>query len=151
MWPGYPQPGNSFFEDDPLNQKTADDYGIVISTSHHEPMQRAMIEWFGPDQGEWSWVVNKEKIRKYFEEGVERAKGFESYFTLGIRGDGDREMEVDNPIAVLKDVITCQRRIVKDKYGDPTKVRRKLFIQVGVVVYQFIRIMGSLQGSPTVL
>jgi hypothetical protein len=125
MWPGYPQPGNSFFEDDPMNQKTAEDYGIVISTSHHEPMQRAMIEWFNSDQGEWSWVVNKAKIRKFFEEGVERAKGFESYFTLGIRGDGDREMEVDNPIAVLEDVISSQRQIIKDKCGDPTSVRRK--------------------------
>lgn len=108
-----------------MNQKLADDFGIVVSTSHHEPMQRAMIEWFSSDQGEWSWLVNKEKIRKYFEEGVERAKGFESYFTLGIRGDGDREMEVDDPVAVLEDVISCQREIIKDKCGDPKDVRRK--------------------------
>lgn len=128
MWPGYPQPGNSFFEDDPLNQKTADDYGIVISTSHHEPMQRAMIEWFNSDQGEWSWVVNKEKIRKFFEGGVERAKGFESYFTLGIRGDGDREMEVDDPVAVLEDVISSQREIIKEKCGDPATIRRKVHL-----------------------
>jgi hypothetical protein len=127
MLPGYPRPDNSFFEDDPLNQKTAEDYGIVVSTSHHEPMQRAMSEWLGSDQGEWSWGVNKDKTRKFFEEGAERAKGYESYFTLGIRGDGDREMTVDDPAAVLPDVVVAQREIIKDKHGDPAAVRRRLF------------------------
>ncbi|RMY90177.1 hypothetical protein D0862_10036 [Hortaea werneckii] len=46
MWPGYPNPGASFFTDDPLNQRLADEMGIVISTSHHEPMQRLSNEWF---------------------------------------------------------------------------------------------------------
>ena len=60
MWFGYPHPGNSFFMDDPLNQELADKYGIVVSTSHHEPMQRAMNEWFDvpynePEQS-WSWT-----------------------------------------------------------------------------------------------
>lgn len=123
MWPailpGYPRPGNNFFEDGPLNQKTAEDYGIVVSTSHYEPMQRAMSEWLGSDQGEWSWVLNKDKIRKFFEEGAERAKGYEFYFTLGIRGDGDREMTVDDPAAFLPNVVAAQREIIKGKHGDP--------------------------------
>lgn len=125
MWNFWPPPGNSFFEDDPLNQKLADDYGIVVSTSHHEPMQRAMIEWSNSDQGTWSWVKNKEPIRRYFEEGIERAKAYESYVTLGIRGDGDREMSVDNPEEIVKDVIASQRKIIKNIHGDETSVRRK--------------------------
>ncbi len=31
-------------------QKTADLYGIVVSTSHHEPMQRLSNEWFADNQ-----------------------------------------------------------------------------------------------------
>ena len=87
--------------DDPLNQELADRYGIVMSTSHHEPMQRAMNEWFDepynePEQS-WNWTRNKEKITKYFVEGAQRASSFESVLTIGMRGDGDREMEVENP------------------------------------------------------
>jgi hypothetical protein len=126
MWPGYPQPGNSFFEDDAINHRVADDYGIVVSTSHHEPMQRAMIEWFSSEEeGSWSWIDNKDKIRDYFQRGIERAKNYESYVTLGIRGDGDREMTADDPLAVLKDVIANQREIIKDVHGDEQSVRRR--------------------------
>lgn len=121
MWFGYPHPGNSFFVDDPLNQKLADRYGIVVSTSHHEPMQRAMNEWFDepyhePEQS-WSWVKNKEKIAKYFTEGAQRSVRFESVITMGMRGDGDREMDAENPQEVLKEILSTQRRIIKDAYG----------------------------------
>lgn len=121
MWFGYPHPGNSFFVDDPLNQELADTYGIVMSTSHHEPMQRAMNEWFDepyhePEQS-WNWIKNKEKITKYFAEGAHRASSFESVITIGMRGDGDREMAVENPQEVLKEVLSTQRRILGDVYG----------------------------------
>jgi Glycosyl hydrolase family 115 len=36
---------NAFNEDDPLNPQLADTYGIVMGTSHHEPMLRAQQEW----------------------------------------------------------------------------------------------------------
>ncbi|KAH3999326.1 hypothetical protein HBI56_081370 [Parastagonospora nodorum] len=121
MWFGFPHPGNSFFVDDPLNQKLADEYGIVISTSHHEPMQRAMNEWFDTPykqpENSWIWVKNKEKITRYFEEGAQRAANFESLITIGMRGDGDREMNVENPQEVLKEVLATQRRTIKDAYG----------------------------------
>ncbi|RZK01540.1 MAG: hypothetical protein EOO43_24390, partial [Flavobacterium sp.] len=46
-----------------MNQELADRYGIVVSTSHHEPMQRAMNEWFDVPYNEpemsWSWIKNK--------------------------------------------------------------------------------------------
>jgi hypothetical protein len=43
LWPA--MWGNAFNEDDPLNPKLADEYGIVMGTSHHEPMLRAQQEW----------------------------------------------------------------------------------------------------------
>ncbi|RKK95885.1 hypothetical protein BFJ68_g14621 [Fusarium oxysporum] len=118
MWPGYPNPGASFFTDDPLNQKLADEYGIVISTSHHEPMQRLSNEWFAenPD-GSWNWLTNKQKITKFFEHGASRAKGCDSYFTLGIRGEYDKKMLAEDPAAVVQDAIETQRQVVKKVYG----------------------------------
>ncbi|PIG86978.1 hypothetical protein AARAC_004718 [Aspergillus arachidicola] len=115
MWFGFPHPGSSFFIDDPLNQETADKYGIVMSTSHHEPMQRAMNEWFDhpyyePEKS-WSWSKNKPKITKYFQEGAERARKYESYITMGMR-------------AVLKDVLSTQRSIIKNTYGEEDGVHQ---------------------------
>ena len=117
-WRGYPYPGRSFFVDDPENQKTADEYGIVIGTSHHEPMQRAMNEWSTnePD-GTWNWETNREKVRKYFEDGAARAVPYESYFTMGMRGEGDSAIGGGDPIALLTDILQNQRDIIKDKYG----------------------------------
>lgn len=139
MWFGYPHPGNSFFMDDPLNQELADTYGIVVSTSHHEPMQRAMNEWFDepykePEQS-WNWTKNKEKITKYFAEGVQRASSFESVITIGMRGDGDREMEVENPQQVLKDVLSTQRHILNDVYGGEDAVPQLIALYKEVQEY----------------
>ncbi|KAF4499440.1 hypothetical protein FAGAP_4371 [Fusarium agapanthi] len=118
MWPGYPNPGASFFTDDPLNQKLADEYGIVISTSHHEPMQRLSNEWFAesPD-GSWNWLTNKQKITEFFEHGASRAKGCDSYFTLGIRGEYDKKMLAEDPAAVVQDAIETQRQVIRKVYG----------------------------------
>lgn len=139
MWFGYPHPGNSFFMDDPLNQELADTYGIVVSTSHHEPMQRAMNEWFDEPYNEpersWDWTKNKDKITKYFVEGAQRASKFESVITIGMRGDGDREMEVENPQEVLKDVLSTQRRIISDVYGTEDAVPQLIALYKEVQEY----------------
>ncbi|KLU85523.1 hypothetical protein MAPG_04546 [Magnaporthiopsis poae ATCC 64411] len=118
MWPGYPNPGAIFFTDDPENARLADEMGIVISTSHHEPMQRATSEWFAenPD-GSWDWTTNSKKIAQFFEEGIRRAKSLESYVTLGMRGEYDKGMNAPDPAAVIADVLRTQRRIFKEAHG----------------------------------
>ncbi|KZL66741.1 glycoside hydrolase family 115 protein [Colletotrichum tofieldiae] len=127
MWPGYPNPGASFFTDDPENAQAAEDYGIAVSTSHHEPMQRLSNEWFAenPD-GSWNWLTNKEKITAFFDEGIKRAKGRESYFTLGMRGEYDRKMKTDDPAAVVRDVIKTQRALIKQVHGSEDAVPQLL-------------------------
>lgn len=118
MWPGYPSPGASFFTDDPENQRTADAWGVVVSTSHHEPMQRLANEWLAANPlGTWDWSTNKERITRFFAGGVRRAEGFESYFTLGMRGEYDTRMRTDNPAAVVGDVLRTQRSLIKDVHG----------------------------------
>lgn len=129
MWPGYPNPGNSFFADDSLNQKTANEWGIVVSTSHHEPMQRAMAEWFAENaEGSWSWIKSREKIQEYFKDGAKRAHDYESYITLGMRGDGDRAMAVDDPPTVLREILEFQRSVINDVYGAPDKPNREFMV-----------------------
>ncbi|KAH9907548.1 hypothetical protein F4778DRAFT_769024 [Xylariomycetidae sp. FL2044] len=119
MWPGYPNPGAVYFLDDPENQKTAEEYGICMSTSHHEPMQKATTEWFteGNAEGSWDWTANKDKMTKFFHHGAERAKGCETYFTMGMRGEYDRKVPGDDPAGDLRDVIQTQRKLFRDVYG----------------------------------
>jgi hypothetical protein len=83
---------NAFNEDDPLNPKLADEYGIVMGTSHHEPMLRAQQEWKRQGKGPWNYATNAEQLNKFWTEGIERNKSYESIIILGMRGDGDLPM-----------------------------------------------------------
>lgn len=126
MWPGYPNPGANFFLDDPDNQRVADEYGIVMSTSHHEPMQRLTNEWVLENgEGTWDWDNNKEKMTQFFEHGAQRAKGYESYFTIGMRGEYDRRIKACDPAAAISDAIKTQREVISHVYGSSDKVPRK--------------------------
>ncbi|WVR07866.1 hypothetical protein IAU60_004909 [Kwoniella sp. DSM 27419] len=70
------------------NQVLAHNMGIVMGTSHHEPMARNKPEWDREGSGPWDWT-NDEKLIDWWTYGAERAKGKETMFTLGMRGDGD--------------------------------------------------------------
>lgn len=121
LWPAMWD--SAFNEDDPLTQSLANDYGIVMGTSHHEPMMRAHKEYTRrrDEIGAWDFVGNRENIEKFFTEGVERAKGYENIITIGMRGDGDVAMGKDDEecIEALKEVIKAQRSIISDVYKRP--------------------------------
>jgi hypothetical protein len=123
MWPA--MWGSAFNEDDQLNPKLADEYGIVMSTSHHEPMLRAQQEWKRHGQGAWDYNKNGDFLRQFWSEGVERNKNYESIITLAMRGDGDMPM-AGNPadnVALLEKIVADQRKIIAEKVNpDPTKV-----------------------------
>lgn len=74
------------------NQILADSMGIVMGTSHHEPMGRNKEEWDQGGEGPWDWT-NKDEMTKWWKYGAERAKGVETMFTMGMRGDGDSGLE----------------------------------------------------------
>lgn len=111
LWPAMWLP-TAFADDDPLNPKTAHEYGIVISTSHHEPMMRAHDEWgrFGGE--EWNYRTNKERLQEFWRGGVERMGDYESVVTVGMRGDGDEAMGEGAAIDLLQTIISDQRKIV---------------------------------------
>lgn len=118
--------GSAFNEDDPESPETADEYGIVMGTSHHEPMMRAHQEYVRrkSDVGPWDYSANPERIEKFFREGLERNRDYENIITIGMRGDGDVAMGNGNDaenMATLRDVINSQRRIIKDVYGKNPK------------------------------
>lgn len=116
--------GSRFNEDDPKSPQLADDMGIVMGTSHHEPMMRAHKEYVRrkAEVGPWDYAQNPERIEKFFSDGLKRNSKYENIITIGMRGDGDVAMgngkDEDN-IKTLGKVIEAQRRIIKDSYGKP--------------------------------
>jgi hypothetical protein len=121
LWPA--MWNNAFNEDDPLNAKLADEYGIVMGTSHHEPMLRAQQEWKRHGTGPWDYSRNGDVLRAFWEEGIRRNKNFESIITLGMRGDGDMPMSRESNTALLERIVADQRKIIAAEVNpDVTKV-----------------------------
>ncbi len=105
----------AFNEDDPLNPKLADEYGIVMGTSHHEPMLRAQQEWKRHGTGPWDYTKNADVLRKFWADGVERNKNYESITTVGMRGDGDEPMSEAANVKLLENIVADQRKILAEK------------------------------------
>jgi hypothetical protein len=126
LWPA--MWSSAFNEDDPENPRLADEYGIVMGTSHHEPMIRSKVEWdnhkndFG--NGQWNYVTNKKGVQEFWRQGLERNKHYESILTMGMRGDGDEPMpdagSAQANFKVLQDIMTDQRRIITEVTGKPS-------------------------------
>ena len=110
LWPA--MWNSAFNEDDPLNPKLADEYGIVMGTSHHEPMLRAQQEWKRHGKGAWDYSTNGEELREFWSQGIERNKDYESIITLGMRGDGDMPMSEESNVALLEKIVADQRKIL---------------------------------------
>ncbi|MBN1804130.1 MAG: glycosyl hydrolase 115 family protein [Sedimentisphaerales bacterium] len=104
----------SFNSDDPLNPKQADEYGIVMGTTHHEPMMRAHAEWKKIKGGAWNYETNAGKLRQFWTEGIRRMGSRESIVTLAMRGDGDLAMSESTNIALLEKIVADQRKILAD-------------------------------------
>lgn len=122
LWPAMWD--SAFNEDDPLSPKMADEMGVVMGTSHHEPMMRAHKEYTRrrEEVGAWDYAKNPERIEKFFTEGIERNKGYENLITIGMRGDGDVAMGTGNDadnMKTLEKVIDVQRSIISKAYGKP--------------------------------
>jgi hypothetical protein len=103
---------SKFYVDDTKNGPLADEMGIVMGTSHTEPMARADKEKTKP----WDWKSNQANLKKYMQDGATRAKGWETLWTLGMRGDGDTASPTLDKNQLV-DVITYQQTVLKSTLG----------------------------------
>ncbi len=115
LWPA--MWGNAFNDDDTLNPILADKYGIVMGTSHHEPMLRAQQEWKRYGAGPWNYETNAAVLDSFWKKGIEHMGNHESIVTVGMRGDGDKPMEEGSNIALLEKIVSNQRRIIGEVTG----------------------------------
>ncbi|KAK6908596.1 hypothetical protein I203_102599 [Kwoniella mangroviensis CBS 8507] len=99
------------------NQVLANKMGVVMGTSHHEPMSRNKPEWDSYGVGEWDYVKNQETLTEFWRYGAERAKGMETLFTMGMRGDGDEPLSGASN-ALVQNITHAQQGLLKEVYGD---------------------------------
>jgi hypothetical protein len=119
LWPA--MWGRAFYDDDPRNPKLADEYGVVIGTSHHEPLMRAHVEWERYGKGPWDYAKNADALRAFWRRGIERMDGNESLVTIGMRGDGDEPMTRGTAISLLENIVADQRKIIADATKKPAE------------------------------
>jgi len=115
LWPA--MWGRAFYDDDPENPRLAHEYGVVIGTTHHEPLMRAHVEWSRYGKGPWDYSKNKDTLQAFWKEGIERMGSNESIVSLGMRGDGDEPMTEGTAISLLENIVADQREIIEDVTG----------------------------------
>lgn len=130
IWPAMWAP-KSFHLDDPRNRVLADDMGVVMGTSHHEPLTMAQAEWHRMKKpytgGAWNYETNDDNLRAFWRDGLQRmmAKGngehYENLLTVGMRGDGDEPMSEGTAIALLEKIVADQRKLIEDVSQQPAE------------------------------
>lgn len=121
LWPA--MWGWAFYADDPENSKTMSDMGIIMGTSHHEPMARNHQEWarHRKEYGAWNYNTNQKVIDRFFAEGIDRMKGTEDVVTIGMRGDGDEAMSEEADVKLMEKIVANQRKIIARHSGKKAK------------------------------
>ncbi|MEN9570198.1 MAG: hypothetical protein RL172_1429 [Bacteroidota bacterium] len=124
LWPA--MWGNAFYDDDSLNAITADAYGIVIGTSHHEPLMRAHDEWRRYGKGRWNYDSNEVRLKEFWRAGIQRATN-EKIVSVGMRRDGDEPMSQQTATTLLERIVTDQRQLIEQVTGRPASETPQLW------------------------
>jgi hypothetical protein len=131
LWPAM-HPSTIPFYQIPENRKVADDYGIVIGTSHAEPMMRNNVrEWNEKTIGSFNYISNKERVHTYWQERVKETSADEVIYTMGMRGVHDSGMQgVKGPkeaIPLLENIINDQRQLLSKYIKKDPKLIPQVF------------------------
>jgi hypothetical protein len=127
IWPAMHSCTKSFYHY-PENKKVADSYGIIVGSSHAEPMLCNNVdEWHKATMGEFNYKTNREAVYKYWEKRILESRSFENIYTLGMRGIHDSGMDgaasVNDKINLLQEIIKDQRNLLKNYINqDVTKI-----------------------------
>ncbi|QJX48933.1 glycosyhydrolase [Hymenobacter taeanensis] len=125
LWPA--MWGNAFNDDDKQSPVLADEYGIVMGTSHHEPMLRAQQEWKRYGAGPWNYQTNQKTLQDFWRQGIVNMGTHESIVTIGMRGDGDEPMSEESNISLLERIVADQRKILAEATGKPAEQTPQLW------------------------
>jgi hypothetical protein len=125
LWPA--MWGSAFNDDDTLNPVVADQYAIVMGTSHHEPLIRAHDEWRRYGKGKWNYDSNATNLQAFWKDGIKSMGNRENIISIGMRGDGDEPMTRGTAIALLERIVKDQREIIAQGTGKPASATPQLW------------------------
>jgi hypothetical protein len=119
----------------PENKVVADKYGIMITTSHCEPLlfnNASKLEWDTKVDGEWNYKTNSETIKRKLDNRVREASPYENVYTLAMRGLHDGGMRGNysqkEKVQILQNAINDQRVILKKYIDKPIEKIPQIFI-----------------------
>ncbi len=124
LWPAM-HPGTQAFNADPENARLADDYAIVMGSSHCEQMLRNNEgEWKAVGTyGDFNYITNRQTMKDYWEERVRTNGKYENTYTLGLRGIHDYPMEGANTtaerVALMQQALDDQRDMLRRHIDRP--------------------------------
>ena len=132
IWPGM-HTGTPGFFTIPGNKEMADSCGILIGTSHCEPLLRNNVaEWDHAVRGAYNYITNREQVQQYWIERLKQVKGSEEFFTIGMRGIHDGSMEgvktKQEKLDGLQQVIDDQRELIRKYYNKNVEKVPQVFI-----------------------
>ena len=132
IWPGM-HTGTPGFFTIPGNKEMADSCGILIGTSHCEPLLRNNVaEWDHKKRGAYNYITNREQVQQYWIERLKEVKGSEEFFTIGMRGIHDGSMEgvktKKEKLEGLQQVIDDQRELIRKYYRKDVENVPQVFI-----------------------
>lgn len=132
VWPAMHSISTPFYGDKG-NPPLAEDYAVVVGTSHAEPMMRNNLrEWDEHARGPFDFTKNRPAILDYWRQRAQEGKGFENIYTVGLRGLHDGPMQGANTMAerqaILQNVIGLQRDILSQVYKRPAKAIPQVYV-----------------------
>ncbi|HEY0954284.1 MAG TPA: glycosyl hydrolase 115 family protein, partial [Roseateles sp.] len=124
LWPAMHQVSGAF-NDNPRNAELAQRYGIVMGSSHAEPMLRNNVsEWKAPHE-RYNYATHPQQVRDYWAERLKANGRYENLYTLGMRGIHDSGMQGGGTVAekqaLLNQLLADQRELIAKHVGDPVK------------------------------
>jgi hypothetical protein len=122
IWPAMHPSTKPFFHY-PGNVKVAEDYEIVIGSSHAEPMLRNNVgEWDEKTMGAFNYITNKQKVSDYWESRVKESSRANAIYSMGMRGVHDSGIEgvktIKETVPLLERIFADQRNMLK-QYVNP--------------------------------
>ncbi|MDI6402856.1 glycosyl hydrolase 115 family protein, partial [Balneolaceae bacterium ANBcel3] len=146
IWPAmheFPVKSTPFYEI-PENKVVADNYAIIISTSHHEPMLTNSHEYDEDIQGPYNYWTNRERIYNFWENRVKETAQYENIYTIGMRGRTDAGMlapkgttEEEKAAKIQNVIIPDQRQMLADHvHPDPSEIPQ-IFIPYKETLVQY--------------
>jgi len=123
------------FYSHPESQVVADKWGIMITTSHCEPLlfnNASELEWNKERDGEWNYETNGATILRKLDDRIRETAQYDNIYTMGMRGLHDEAMHgSDKPedrARTLEKVFKEQRSILEKYKKKPSSQLQQIFV-----------------------